>query len=204
MSLRSVTSSANGRPLIIANGFFPVPLPLSHIAAAYRSCGFSATVIPFDLRNKCDVLTYAKTIDQLARRLFAETGQAVDIVGLSMGGIAGLYAIKFLGTAAFVRTLVTIGSPFHGSPVAAWAMMSPLFQLAARQMSPGSALLKKLELAPLPEEVRFVSLGGLFDLVSPVPTTKATDAENHYWCFSHYDLMFMSWLHLQVARLILL
>ncbi|MBU1916110.1 GPI inositol-deacylase, partial [Patescibacteria group bacterium] len=192
-----------GRPVIIANGFFPVPIPLGHIAAVYQAHGFDARIVPFALRNKIDVHTYAQTIEQMARDAYAETGLQVDIIGLSMGGIAALYAIKFLAAAPHIRTLIAIGSPFHGSPVAAMSTISPWFSRTARQLAPDSELLKELRAAPRPPEVRFISLGGIFDTISPLPTTRLDEAENYFWFFGHHDLMFLGWLHWEVVKLLL-
>jgi len=198
------SGSANGRPLIIAGGFFPVPVPLGHIAAIYAANGFDVRIIPFDLRNKLDVRVYAQSIAELARQAHQETSQRADIIGLSMGGVAALYAIKFLGAGENIHTSVAIGSPFYGSPVAEfWSQWPRRFNLSARQMSPGSDLLKQLREAPLPEGPRFVSLGGIFDVVSPAPTTQLDDAENYLWFFGHHDLMFLGWLHFEVIKLLL-
>ncbi len=203
MAEQRISSSADGRPIIIANGFFPFPVPLGHVAAVYRASGFDARVIPFDIRNKMCVRVYANAIANFARQMHTESGKRVDILGLSMGGISGLYAVKLMDCAHCARTVIAIGSPFHGSPIAAYGTMSPWFNRTALQLSPGSKILRELRQAKLPADVRFISLGGIFDCVCPFPTTRMEDAENYIWCFAHHDLMFLSWLHPEVVKLLI-
>ncbi len=50
----------------------------------------------------------------------------VDIIAHSLGGLDARYAIAKLGLAAKVRTLVTVGTPHHGTPIADLAAKGPL------------------------------------------------------------------------------
>jgi pimeloyl-ACP methyl ester carboxylesterase len=204
MSTETKTAeSGHGRPLILANGFFLVPIPLGRIADVYQKHGFDTHIVPFAWRNKTNVLIYAETIAKMARDLYLETSRQVDIVGLSMGGVAALHAIKFLDAAPHIRTLMAIGAPFHGSPVAAASTLSPWLNLTARQLSPDSSLLAELRAAPLPENVRLISLGGIFDVVSPLLATRLPEAENYFWIFGHHDLILSRWLHIAAVKLLL-
>jgi pimeloyl-ACP methyl ester carboxylesterase len=56
----------------------------------------------------------AERLDALVHRVFAETGQKVTLVGISLGGImARLMAHRWPGE---VREVITISSPFAGDP----------------------------------------------------------------------------------------
>lgn len=50
----------------------------------------------------------------------------VDIIAHSLGGLDARYALSKLGLASRVRSLVTIGTPHHGTPLASFAEEGPL------------------------------------------------------------------------------
>lgn len=57
----------------------------------------------------------------------AELGhERVDIIAHSLGGLDSRYALAKLGLAKHVRSLVTIGTPHHGTPLANFAHEGPL------------------------------------------------------------------------------
>jgi len=193
------------RIVIVANGFFPLPIPMGHITAAIRQHGFEPEIIPFDLRNKWDAPTYARAIARHVRAAYHRSGRKVHVIGTSMGGIAGLYAILFLDISQMVQTFVAAGAPFDGSPVAAkFSRVAPLAGcLAAGQLTKGSWVLHAIKVTPLPAGPRYISLGGLSDRTCPIPTHELAGAENHLWSFSHRDIMFKSWMHGMIADLLL-
>jgi triacylglycerol lipase len=61
------------------------------------------------------VAVRAGTLVSLVREL---PGQRVNVIAHSMGGLDARYAISRLGLADRVASLVTIGSPHHGTPLA--------------------------------------------------------------------------------------
>jgi len=193
------------RIVIVANGFFPLPIPMRHIAAAIEQHGFEPDIIPFDLRNKWDARTYAATIAHHVRMAYRRSGRQVHVIGTSMGGVAGLYAIMFEGIAEMVRTFVAVGAPFDGSPLAAkFSLVAPLAGcLAAGQLTKGSRILHTLKTTPLPEGPRYISLGGLSDRTCPIPSHELAGADNYRWSFNHGEIMFKSWVHGMIAALLL-
>jgi triacylglycerol esterase/lipase EstA (alpha/beta hydrolase family) len=64
----------------------------------------------------------------------------VDLVAHSAGGLAARYYIKYLGGGPKVHSLITLGTPHHGT------LTSALFPLhtVARQTLPGSTFLREL------------------------------------------------------------
>lgn len=50
----------------------------------------------------------------------------IDIIAHSLGGLDARYAIAHLGLASKVRSLVTIGTPHRGTPLAALAVKGPI------------------------------------------------------------------------------
>ncbi len=193
------------RIVVVANGFFPIPIPMGHIADAIRRNGFKPRIIPFDLRNKWDAAVYSETIAYHVRQAYRESGRLVDLIGTSMGGIAGLHAIMFNGIAGLVRKFVAVGAPFNGSPVAAaFRRVAPLIGcLAAGQLTEGSAILELLKRTPLPTGPEYHSFGGLYDSTCPIPTHELAGAMNGRYPFSHRDIMFRSWFHGFIAENIL-
>lgn len=62
----------------------------------------------------------------LVEKIEALGHDRVDIIAHSLGGLDARYAIAKLGLSSRVRSLVTIGTPHHGTPIANWAHIGPL------------------------------------------------------------------------------
>lgn len=62
----------------------------------------------------------------LVEKIEALGHERVDIIAHSLGGLDARYAIAHLGLASKVRSLVTIGTPHRGTPLASLAVKGPL------------------------------------------------------------------------------
>ena len=62
-----------------------------------------------------------------------------------------------------VDTVITLGSPFGGSP---WAAVLPFVEIV-RELRPGSPLLRRLASTPLPDGVRWLSVTAALDIIVP-------------------------------------
>lgn len=199
---------ANGRPaahrgtVVIANGFMPFYVSLKHLATVYRAKGFDTRIIPHLQEDMSNVPTYAEHVVREVERENRIARGPVDIVCLSMGGVATLYAIKELGLAPKIRTFLAVGSPFHGSPIAFLGKWSLIYEQSGQQMMPGSDFLTRLHAAPLPDGPRYVSVGGFFDPIAPPHSTSLDGAKNLYMAFTHHDLL-LAWLHCELVRLLI-
>ena len=121
-----------------------------------------------------DTMTYApvgNSVEQLADRLVAKVEDAlarhgadkVHLVGHSLGGVIIALAISNPRLIGRVNTVITLGSPFGGSP---WAGVLPIFEMV-RALRPGSPLLRRLASTPLPDGVRWLSVTASLDIVVP-------------------------------------
>ncbi len=122
-----------------------------------------------------------KLAAQVARhveRVLERTGaRQVDLVCHSMGGPLSRYAIKNLGLAGRVRTVITLGSPHHGTRIAA------LFPArgAAAQMRYRSPFVQELaEGGECPGGARFHCLYSDMDnFVMPAATATLSEARDN-------------------------
>ncbi|MDH2389484.1 alpha/beta fold hydrolase [Streptomyces sp. HNM0663] len=125
----------------------------------------------------CDIRTAAASLGRHIEDICASTGhREVDVVGHSLGGLVARYYVQRLAGDRRVRTLVTLGTPHAGTPVALLAGAHPL----ARQMRPGSPVIEELR-QPAPGcRTRFVSFWSDLDhLMIPMETA----------CIDHPDLI---------------
>lgn len=88
------------------------------------------------------IQAYAGQIEAAVRRIEQATGRAPVIVAHSMGGLAVRAWMAAHDAAARVHRVVTLGTPHHGTWAARWGWTAN-----AREMRPGSALLRALEAA---------------------------------------------------------
>ncbi|HZG94410.1 MAG TPA: alpha/beta fold hydrolase [Mycobacteriales bacterium] len=97
-------------------------------------------------------------------RICAETGyERVHVVGHSLGGLIARYYVQCAGGDARVHTLATLGTPHAGTHAAHLAVGT-----VARQLRPGSALMRELAAPAAGCRTRFVSIySDLDQLVIP-------------------------------------
>jgi len=155
--------AAAATPVLLVHGFGGAKSSWSSIAQALSAKGLSV-----------DAMTYApvgNTVEQLADKLVAHveqmlsrTGAAkVHLVGHSLGGVVVAQAISDPRLKGRVETVITLGSPFGGSP---WAGMLPVVDMV-RALRAGSPLLTRLACTPLPDGVRWLSVTAGLDIVVP-------------------------------------
>ena len=131
-----------------------------------------------------DAITYAPlgtSVEQLAdqlvtevQRILSRTGaDKVHLVGHSLGGVVIAQAIADGGLNGLVDTVVTLGSPFGGSP---WAGLLPFVEIV-RALRPGSPLLRRLASAPVPDGVRWLAVTAALDIIVPGMRSVPTHAQ---------------------------
>jgi triacylglycerol lipase len=119
--------------------------------------------------------------EKLVAAIEAQKHERIDLIAHSLGGLDARYALAKLGLAKHVRSLVTIGTPHRGSPIADLMLKGPLDwprRLVHTVGIPMDAVewLSTQAMAKFNEEitdvpgVRYASVvGGMRDPKTPVP-----------------------------------
>ncbi len=182
--------SGPGLPILIANGFAPFPLPLQLVQLEYWNRGFPSHVIPFRLIDNRDVNVYARNVADSVKRICDRHRLArINLMGLSLGAVAGLAAIKRLGIASRIATFVAVGGPIMGTNLAYAGLPTIVFSRIGAQLLPSSQFVQKLASEPLPHGPRYVAVAGSNDLVCPTWTALFPGAEHIVLKFHHVGVV---------------
>ena len=94
----------------------------------------------------------------------------LNIVGHSMGGLVARHYVQSCGGAEQVKSLITLGSPHHGTPTALIGiglMAGGLLSRSPFQMLPQSKLIQRLQHESWPEDIPLCSIFSTQDLICP-------------------------------------
>lgn len=104
-------------------------------------------------------------------RICARTGlERFHIVGHSKGGLIAREYVQHHGGDRRVASLVTLGTPHHGTPTAAlgvWLMGAGVLSRSPYDLLPNSRFLQKLRQAPFPAQIPLTSVYSRSDIVVP-------------------------------------
>ena len=134
-------------PVLLVHGFCGTKSSWSLVARSLKAQGLTVDAISY--------APFGISVEQVADRLVAkvhsmlfETGaDKVYLVGHSLGGVIIAQAIAAGHLNGLVDTVITLGSPFGGSPL---AKLLPFMELP-RALQKGSQLLRGLASAPAPD-----------------------------------------------------
>ena len=157
-------------PVVLVHGFGSSEASWFAFRRALRADG--RTVMTFNYSPR------AQSVEELADRLtetvadlLADTGaEKVHLIGHSLGGLVIAQALTARRLADSVDLVVTLGSPFGGSP---WAELLPVGPLV-RAMRAGSPLLRRLAATPPPAAARWLAFASTLDAI--VPAERAVPA----------------------------
>jgi triacylglycerol lipase len=133
-------SCATTAPILLVHGVIDNRSIFTLLRRSLRRDGFDQVhTMNYSLLTN-DVRVAAERLGPAVERLCADTGHPrIRLVGHSLGGLIARYYVQRLGGDALVSTLVTLGTPHHGTHL---ARLLPL--RLTRQLRPGSELLTEL------------------------------------------------------------
>ncbi len=157
-----------GTPILLLHGFADNHSIFALLRRGLLRRGFNRVfAMNYSIRTR-DVRTAAAQLAEEVEQICEETGyERIHIVAHSLGGLVARYYVTRLGGDERVHTLVTLGSPHHGS-LMAHLLPTPL----TRQLRPNSPLMRDLN-APAPGcRTRIISFWSDTD-EAVVPATNA-------------------------------
>jgi triacylglycerol lipase len=134
-------------PVVLVPGYGGSTDALGVLAAALADVGRDATVVPLAGDGTGDLSRQAGVLDQAVHRALERTGaDTVDVVGYSAGGVTVRLWLDQFDAAALVRRVVTLGSPHHGTSLAALAtdLAPDSCPVGCQQLATDSDLLRSL------------------------------------------------------------
>jgi len=170
--LRYLDPVAASTPIILLHGYFHNRSAFVIMRRSLKKFGFRSV----------DTMNYnviGHDVQELAAQLAAHVDEVLDragathvhLIGHSLGGLVARYYIQKLGGAEKVHTCITLGTPHRGTH-AAWISRGK----TARQLRPGSLLLRQLTRSSRQMPTRFVSFySNLDSLVLPAQNAKITE-----------------------------
>lgn len=133
-------------PVLLVPGYGGRTASLDPLAAALRAQGRSVTVVSPPGDGTGDLDAQAEHLADVADDVLRTSGAgSVDVVGYSAGGVVVRLWVRDHGGDARARRVLTLGSPQHGTSVAALgAEVAGGCPEACEQLLPDSALLRRL------------------------------------------------------------
>lgn len=146
--------------VVLVPGYGGSRAALISLAERLRTAGRTATIVDLPGGGTGDLGGQAAAIDDAVREVLDDGAPSVDLVGYSAGGVATRLWLDEGRTAPAARRVVTLGSPLRGAELAAagGALVPGACPQACQQLAPGSALLSRLQAAPLPAGLPWLSV----------------------------------------------
>ncbi|MEO7061627.1 MAG: hypothetical protein ABI083_18045 [Lapillicoccus sp.] len=160
-------------PVLLVPGYGGSEQSLVPLAAALRAAGRDVTVVALPDRALGDLDVQAQALGSAVAAARDRTGApSVDLVGYSAGGIVARLWVTEGGGSSVTRRLVTLGSPHHGTEIAALGtVVSGTCPTACQQLAPDSSVLARLGSEALPSGVVLLSLWSTSDDVVLPPSS---------------------------------
>lgn len=158
-------------PVLLVPGYGGTVDDLDALARELRRSGREVVVFEPSEGAVGDLRVQARRLRALVEETLDRTGEeSVDLVGYSAGGVLARLYVVDEGGAAVVRRLLTLGSPHHGTEVAALAAeVAGGCPPACEQLVTGSDLLRRLNAGDeTPQGPRWITVRTAVDsIVTP-------------------------------------
>ena len=114
-----------------------------------RATGRTATVLTLPGTGTGSLVADAALLNSAVNNALAHGAPSVDVIGYSAGGVVALIWARRDDGFDRARRVITLGSPFHGTSLAAaaQAFVPDACPVACQQLIPGSSLLDSLDVA---------------------------------------------------------
>jgi pimeloyl-ACP methyl ester carboxylesterase len=168
-------------PVLLVPGYGGQTGSLRVLAARIRATGRRAIVVGLPGSGTGSLITDAGVLNTAVERALRGGAPSVDVVGYSAGGVVALQWAREDGGSHKARRVVTLGSPFHGTRLAAAAegFVPGACPAACQQLVPGSPLLTQLTHTAVPDRPRWLSLWTTDDeVVMPADSARLAGAIN--------------------------
>ena len=168
-------------PVLLVPGYGGQTGSLNVLAARIRASGRRAVVVRLPGSGTGSLVTDAGVLNAAVERALRGGAPSVDVIGYSAGGVVALLWAREDGGSHKARRVVTLGSPFHGTRLAAAAegLVPGACPAACQQLVPGSALLAQLDHTAVPVRPRWLSLWTTGDqVVMPADSARLAGAIN--------------------------
>jgi triacylglycerol lipase len=167
--------------VLLVPGYGGSTSSLQVLAGRLVSEGRTARVVTLPGEGTGDLRTYAGVLDDAVQQALRDGAPSVDLVGYSAGGVVARLWLAD-GGAASTRRVVTLGSPHHGTTLAATGSTvgGGACPQACRQLTPGSSLLDELNADDeTPGDPAYLSLWTTRDeTVTPPDSARLAGATN--------------------------
>jgi triacylglycerol lipase len=168
-------------PVLLVPGYGGKTSSLQMLAALIRATGRQATVLRLPGHGTGSLVTDAGVLNAAVARALAAGAPSVDVIGYSAGGVVTLLWAREDDGVGKARRVITLGSPYHGTSVAAGAegFLPGACPAACQQLTPGSSLLASLRAADPAGLPRWMSLWTTDDkTVTPPDSARLAGAVN--------------------------
>jgi triacylglycerol esterase/lipase EstA (alpha/beta hydrolase family) len=162
-------------PVLLVPGYGGGTGGLEVMASALRRQGRDVTVVRLAGDGTGDLHQQAAVLQHAVRR---SGSNSVDVVGYSAGGVTARLWVHLYDGGSVARRVVTLGSPQHGTDLAALAhdLAPGQCPVACRQLATDSDLLRELNDGDeTPAGPAWVSIWTTDDSISTPPTTASLE-----------------------------
>jgi pimeloyl-ACP methyl ester carboxylesterase len=161
--------------VLLIHGFFQTRSVWTVMEERLRAHGYG--VFSFDLGgllwrfNTRPIPELTAAIAEKIEGICGRTGlERFHIVGHSKGGIVARHYVQNFGGDKRVKSVITLGTPHHGTPTAAIGvglMAGGLISRSPLQMLPGSAMMRLLSRDHFPAHIPLSSIYSRHDIICP-------------------------------------